>query len=169
MSERWMGKSSGWFPSFVDEIILYLIDEGNFVSFMIRAMDDESRGFIVDEDISVFEEYSRRIQFIVYRYSFIVIFLCFPYFQDTSFDIYIEHITVSELRTFGEFFSSYRDFFCTKGFIDFSEPCTWKNLSHVSIESLSYIVGGWLEMFHEFTELTMFSKLDGFLQNHFFS
>ncbi len=64
MGESWMGKSSSCFPSFVDEIILYLIDEGYFVSFVIRTMDDESRGFIVDEDISVFVENTVSIEFL---------------------------------------------------------------------------------------------------------
>lgn len=133
-----MCKSSSRLPSFVDKIILYLIDEGYFVSFVIRAMDDESRGFIIDEDISIFVEYTIGIELLGDCDLFL--FLCGPSFIDRVFDIYIEHITFSELRALGEFFSPYGDFFCTQGFIDFSESCTWKNLSHISIESLSYIV-----------------------------
>lgn len=59
-----MSKSSSRLPSFVDEIILYLFDEGYFVSFMIRTVDDESRGFIVDEDIGVFVENTVGIEFL---------------------------------------------------------------------------------------------------------
>lgn len=160
-----MSKCASWFPSFVDQIILYLIDEGDFISFVIRAVDDEPRGFIVDEDIGVFVEYSRRIQFIVYRYLFIVIFLCLPYLQNISFDIYFEDIAFSELCAFGEFLTANRDFFSTEGFIDFSESCTWKNLSHISIESLSDIVRGWFYVFHE---LYIFLGRDVFYKHDFF-
>jgi hypothetical protein len=49
MGESRMSKSARGFPSLAYEVVLDLFDEGYFICFVVRTMDDESRRFIVDE------------------------------------------------------------------------------------------------------------------------
>jgi hypothetical protein len=42
MGESRMSKSARWFPSLMYEIVLDLFYQGDFISFVIWAMDDES-------------------------------------------------------------------------------------------------------------------------------
>lgn len=105
---------------------------------MIRAMDDESRGFVIDEDVIISIEYPLGLEFLVDYFG-----LCltlFPDFEDSWFDIYMEDITSSELRIFWEFFSREGDFLGTQSLIYFSELCSGKYFPHISIESLTEIV-----------------------------
>jgi len=148
MSESWMGKSPRRFPSLVDEIVLDLLDEGYFISFMVGTVDDESRGFIIDEDIIILVEYARGFELIAYSFPLIVFrFVLLPREIQRILEIYFQHISLAESGTFGKLLSPDGDFFCSKGFIDLSELCSGEYLSQVSIESLVEIISGGFYLF----------------------
>jgi hypothetical protein len=48
----WANVPDGFHPV-CDEVILDLFDEWDFISLVIWTVDDESRGFIIDEDVII--------------------------------------------------------------------------------------------------------------------
>ncbi len=141
-----MVKCARWFPPVSDEIVLYLFYKGNFVCLVVWTMDDEARGFIINEDIIISVEYSLWFEFFMYDSSFCL--ALFPDLQNLGWYVYMKDIASSELRILREFLSSKSYLFRTEGLKYFSEFCSGEYFSHISIKSLTEVVAGWCDVFH---------------------
>lgn len=133
MRECWFLKRTSRMPSFFTEVISDLVDQRDFISRMIGAMNDQSSWFIIDDDVFIFVEDSLNIELALVVFGRKYFSGPPPYLFTISREKNIDHIACIDTIILFFPLSIHSYVFFPQCSVDVSEFCSRKNLSEISV------------------------------------